>query len=289
MKHLIFILLIVAVSGCRLKPLKPGTTGVRTSAAGMTTTLKQPENPAQASALNVEETTTEEFVIPAGALSIPVPGTNTSPRVPVPGQTANSSQPGTPPNLLNWYVYSDKPVTMKRTTVRKAGTTIGAAQKDTAREVAARLAAVAWISWVGIIVALFGVATFTPWLQVLAFPIRVRIGIVALGLGLTFAPMIIAGNEKWILAAAIVGAAVWFGWEKIATMIHERAYLKGVVDANKNGVDDRVEDLLGRMALAKTDAEINQLVEMAADLPSGTAALTRAAEDRRKELLAKPV
>jgi hypothetical protein len=47
-------------------------------------------------------------------------------------------------------------------------------------------------------------------------------------------PTVIVGNELLILAGVGVGVGGWF-------LAHRHGQLRGLVDANKNGIDDRLE------------------------------------------------
>jgi hypothetical protein len=60
--------------------------------------------------------------------------------------------------------------------------------------------------------------------------------IVVAGLGMIVLPSLIVGNELLILGAG-VGAVVlyWFS--------HRHGKLQGIIDANKDGIDDRNQDI----------------------------------------------
>jgi len=111
-------------------------------------------------------------------------------------------------------------------------TVIGAAQKDVAREMAAKLGSLRPVMWVGILVLLFGIASFHPYLRAIVGSVTTSVIIVVAGLGMIVLPSVIVGNEILILGAG-VGAIVlyWFS--------HRHGKLQGLVDANKDGIDDR--------------------------------------------------
>lgn len=113
-------------------------------------------------------------------------------------------------------------------------TTIGAAQKDVAREMAAKLSSLKGIVWLGVMVFIFGVLTAVhPWFKVLVGgSVTTSVVIAVAGLGLIVLPTLIVGNELLILGGC-VGAALlyWFS--------HRHGRLQGFVDANKDGIDDR--------------------------------------------------
>jgi len=117
-------------------------------------------------------------------------------------------------------------------TTEEVHTKIGAAQKDVAREMAAKLGSLRPVMWVGILVLLFGIASFHPYLRVIVGSVTTSVIIVVAGLGMIVLPSLIVGNEILILGVG-VGAIVlyWFS--------HRHGKLQGLVDANKDGIDDR--------------------------------------------------
>jgi len=136
----------------------------------------------------------------------------------------------TEPVLGNGGVYLPGP----RVTSEEVQTTLGPAQKDTAREIGAKLASLRGVVWVGILVFLFGAASFVyPPLKVVVGGSVTTSAVIALaGLAMIVLPTLVVGNELVIMGVAI-GAAVlyWFS--------HRHGRLQGFVDANKDGVDDR--------------------------------------------------
>ena len=117
----------------------------------------------------------------------------------------------------------------------QAATEFGAAQKDTARELIAKLASLKGIVWVGVALFLFGLATmFYPPLKLIIGSITTSAAICAGGLALMVLPTVIVGNELLILAGVAAAVGLWF-------LAHRHGQLRGLVDANKNGIDDRLE------------------------------------------------
>jgi hypothetical protein len=91
------------------------------------------------------------------------------------------------------------------------------------------------IVWVGVLMFLFGIATLAyPPLRAIVGSVTTSVAIIAGGLALMVLPTLIVGNELLILGgvAALVGG--WF-------FAHRYGRLRGFVDANQNGVDDRLE------------------------------------------------
>lgn len=113
-------------------------------------------------------------------------------------------------------------------TTEEVDTTIGAAQKDTAREMAAKLSSLKGIVWLGVLVFLFGALTavYPPLKVLVGGSVTTSVVIAVAGLGLIVLPTLVVGNELLILGGC-VGAALlyWFS--------HRHGRLQGVVDSLK--------------------------------------------------------
>ena len=119
----------------------------------------------------------------------------------------------------------------------RAKTELGAAQKDSARELGAKLASLKGIVWLGVAMFLFGLASiFYPPLRALVGSVTTSAAILVGGLALMVLPTLIVGNELLILAIVLMAVGGWF-------LAHRHGRLQGFVDANKNGVDDRLEQV----------------------------------------------
>jgi hypothetical protein len=117
----------------------------------------------------------------------------------------------------------------------RAKTELGAAQKDTAREIGAKLASLRGIVWLGVAMFLFGLASlFYPPLKLLIGSVTTSAAITAGGLALMVLPTLVVGNELLILAGVAAAVGLWF-------VGHRHGRLQGFVDANKDGVDDRID------------------------------------------------
>jgi hypothetical protein len=117
----------------------------------------------------------------------------------------------------------------------KVTTKIGAAQKDTAREIGAKLASLKWVTWVGVAVFLFGIASaFWPPLKLIVGSVTTSAVACVAGLALIVLPVLVVGHELLILGGGV--GAVFLYW-----FSHRHGKLQGLVDANKNGIDDRRE------------------------------------------------
>jgi hypothetical protein len=107
----------------------------------------------------------------------------------------------------------------------RARTELGAAQKDTARELGARLASLKGIVWVGIALFVFGLASLVwPPLKAVIGSVTTSAALMLDGVALMLLPSLVVGNELLILG--IVGVAVggWF-------LAHRHGQLRGMVAA----------------------------------------------------------
>jgi hypothetical protein len=215
----LFCAVALCCSGCVMRPLRPGTATIKSGAANsgaqFASELKQPENPAQAAAQNFERTT--ETTVQERTVS------------------RDEKKPDAPPVVVEKTIVLSAPAVQTTRTVEKAGTTIGAAQKDTARELGAKLASLKGIVWIGVLMFLFGIATLAyPPLRVIIGSVTTSVATIVGGIALMVLPTLVVGNELLILGGVAVAVGGWF-------LAHRHGQLKGFVDANKNGIDDRTE------------------------------------------------
>lgn len=149
------------------------------------------------------------------------------------GATITTQQSQNPKSATT-QVYKRTEETKDGKTTEEINTVLGSAQKDTAREIGAKLASLRGVSWLGVLVFLFGAASFVyPPLKVIVGGSVTTSAVIALaGLALIFLPTLIVGHELLIMGVAL-GAAVlyWFS--------HRHGKLQGFVDANRDGIDDR--------------------------------------------------
>lgn len=101
---------------------------------------------------------------------------------------------------------------------------IGAAQKDTAREMAAKLGALSGVVWVGVAMFLFGAASaFYPPLKLLVGSVTTSAACCAAGLALIVLPSLLVGHEILILSIGAGAVGVWF-------FAHRHGSLRATVD-----------------------------------------------------------
>jgi hypothetical protein len=110
----------------------------------------------------------------------------------------------------------------------RAKTELGAAQKDNARELSAKLASLKGIVWVGVALFLFGLASlFYPPLRAIIGSVTTSAAITAGGVALMVLPSLIVGNELLILAGVAAAVGLWF-------FAHRHGQLRGLVDAGNS-------------------------------------------------------
>ena len=209
MKTLILILTVLPLVGCVSQPLKGGkATTLSKPTQGIEQTVVQSDNPAAVSRQDQETVRVKSYTVPAGS-RVESGGTNAT------------------------IVVSEPMPVVEREEVR-AKTELGAAQKDTARELGAKLASLKGVVWVGVAMFLFGLASlFYRPLKVLIGSVTTSAAICAGGAALMILPTLVVGNELLILAGVAAAVGLWF-------FAHRHGRLQGFIDANKDGVDDRL-------------------------------------------------
>ena len=219
MRNILLIVMMVAAAGCTMvRPLKPGTariqSGVSTNGVrSFVSEMKQPENLAQSAAQNYERTTETELPLARGTKLVERYASPDSDG----GEMVNEKS-----------VVLSEPTIQKTRVTEKAGTTIGAAQKDTAREIGAKLASLKGVVWVGVMMFVFGLASlFYPPLKLIIGSVTTSIAIAAGGVALMILPSLIAGNELLILSGVAAAVGVWF-------LAHRHGQLRGMADASKS-------------------------------------------------------
>ena len=214
MKRIILICLALALAGCTaMKPLKGGkATTVNKPSQGIEQTVMQSDNPAQVSRQDQETVRSRTYTVPTGSRMLET-------RV-----VADAS--GAPVTNASALVIS-APMAVTEHEETRAKTELGAAQKDTARELSAKLASLKGIVWVGVAMFAFGLASmFYPPLKLLIGSVTTSAAILAGGLSLMILPPLVVGNELLILAGVAVAVGGWF-------LAHRHGQLRGLVEAAK--------------------------------------------------------
>ena len=206
----IFVMFGLLLCGCTTQPLKGGKASTSQAAGRISQSVSQSDNPAQSSRQDQETVRTRSYTVPTGSRLES-------------GLTNGAAV----------IVSAPMPVIEREET--RAKTELGAAQKDTARELGAKLASLKGIVWVGVAMFVFGLASiFYPPLKLLIGSLTTSAAIAVGGLVLMVLPTLIVGNELLIMGGVGVAVGGWF-------LAHRHGRLQGFVDANKDGVDDRLE------------------------------------------------
>ena len=200
-KLVLINLAVIAVTGlfcgCNLAPLKGGRA---TTSGVIGQTVVQGDNPAQASRQDQETVKTRSYTVPAGSRMV---------------------------SSSNQMVVVSAPMPVVEHEETRAKTELGAAQKDTARELSAKLASLKGIVWVGVVLFLFGLATlFYPPLQAIIGSVTTSVAILVGGIALMVLPSLIVGNELLILCGVGAAVVVWF-------LAYRHGQLRGLVDSVK--------------------------------------------------------
>src|SRR5437870_4144558 len=150
MRRIVMFGFMLAMAGCTsIKPLKPGAATTRSSMGTngvheFVGEIKQPENPAQSATQNFERTTETELPLASG--------TKVAETVSAPDSTGRAV-------VTERIIVLVQPTIQRTRVTEKAGTVLGAAQKDTARELGAKLASLKGVVWVGVGLFVFGLVT----------------------------------------------------------------------------------------------------------------------------------
>ncbi len=218
------------------RPLKGGkAVTARTPAGVIEQTLVQGENPSQPTKQDQESVKVRTYTVPAGSRveQAQTPGAaapqptfrsyhtlhstlDTQPSALGPHQSSN------PPIQQSSFVLSaPMPVTEREET--RARTELGAAQKDTARELGAKLSSLKGIVWVGVGLFVFGLASLVwPPLKAIIGSVTTSAALMLGGVALMVLPSLVVGNELLILGGVGLAVGGWF-------LAHRHGQLRGLI------------------------------------------------------------
>lgn len=194
------VLLIVAAclfSGCvSSRPQRGGTstTSLGGTAGPTVLTNQAPENPQTPSTTTVEKTTTRTYEIPPKTEGTAIGPVTSSDRQGFPRREHLETAPSQDVGLRDAPVAAQSPAprVVTETVVERATTQTGAAQKDTTRELTARLANTRGVLWVGVLLLIGGpiIGAKMGWFTN---------GLIAGGVGLLLVILstVLPGNEAW--------------------------------------------------------------------------------------------
>jgi hypothetical protein len=216
MKIIIALFASLLLVGCAgVRPLKPGASSMHSGSGTnglpeFRSELKQPENPAQSAAQNFERTTETELPLATGTKVVET----------FVGRDARGEA-----TRHEKTVVLVEPTVQKTRITEKAGTVIGAAQKDAAREFGAKLASMRGITWVGVALFVSGLASLAwPPLRAIIGSVTTSAAIMVGGLALMILPSLIVGNEILILAGVALTVGAWF-------LAHRHGQIRGALNS----------------------------------------------------------
>ena len=174
-------------------------------------TLVQGENPSQASKQTQETVKVRSYTVPAGSR--------------MEETHVEAMSQGIPLTNLQAIVVSAPMPVIEREEIR-ARTELGAAQKDTARELGAKLSSLKGIVWVGVGLFVFGLASLVwPPLKAIIGSVTTSAALMLGGVALVVLPTLVVGNELLILGGVGLAVGGWF-------VAHRHGELRGIVAAS---------------------------------------------------------
>ena len=216
MKPLLAIIAL-AVGGCAtFKPLAGGGTGATLGGlmAPTSATLKQPQNPETASTQVIKRTESRTYG-----------------KAPSPRRAPQSYAPSVLPQVEA----NPAPEVITETVTEEVTSTVGASQKDTSREIAAKMASMRPVQMFGVLLLVVAAAMFHPIVKGFVGAGKdMQMWVAVAGLVCVFGPQLLAGNERMLLIGAMLGLAGLY----LSTRL---SYKNGLLDANKNGIPDKDE------------------------------------------------
>ena len=107
----------------------------------------------------------------------------------------------------------------------RARTELGAAQKDTARDLATKLASLKGIMWVGVGLFIFGLVSLVyPPLKAIVASVTTSVALMLGGVALIVLPTMVVGNELLIMGVVALVVGAWF-------LAHGHGHLKGSLES----------------------------------------------------------
>jgi hypothetical protein len=189
-------------------PLKGGKAVLSRKPTGVVEeTLTQSENPAQATKQERQSFKVRTFTVPAGSRLEASPASA--------ARRQECPRSGPQPSTLYFqpspsFVLSAPTPVVEREEDRLR-TELGAAQKDMARELGARLASLKGVVWVGVGLFIFGLASLVwPPLKAAVGSVTTGGALMAGGVALMVLPNLLAGNELLILGVVGLAVGAWF-------------------------------------------------------------------------------
>ena len=214
-----FVLALLATGCAGTRPLKGGNAVTTRKPAGIVEqTLVQGENPSQASKQTQESVKVRTYTLPVGSRIEPAqtPGA-------VSAQSADRiSEPSTINSQPSTIFTLSAPMPVVEREETHAAAELGAAQKDTARELGAKLSSLKGIVWVGVGLFVFGLGSLVyPPLKVIIGSVTTSAALMLGGIALMVLPTLVVGNELLILGVVVLTVGGWF-------LAHRHGQLRGM-------------------------------------------------------------
>jgi hypothetical protein len=214
---MVVALVVTVLCACTsTSPLKGGKASTSQMAGHTVQTIAQGDNPAAVSRQDQATVRVKSYTVPAGSR--------------LEESRVEAIDAGPLVTNVQAVVVSAPMAVVEREETR-AKTELGAAQKDTARELGAKLASLKGIVWLGAALFVFGLGTlFYPPLKVLIGSVTTSAAICVGGLALMVLPSLVVGNELWILAGVAAAVGLWF-------LAHRHGELRGLVKGDSKAGD----------------------------------------------------
>ena len=222
----LIVILAVMASGCAAtRPLKGGKAVTTPKpCGGVEQTLAQGENPSQATKQDQETIKVRTYTLPAGSrieqspppASIPSPSRRSAAKAEIPEPSGATAA-----------LILSAPTQVVEREETRAKTELGAAQRDTAREIGAKLSSLKGIVWVGVGLFVFALASLVyPPLKLVIASTTTSAAITLGGIALMILPTLIVGNELLILGGVALAVGAWF-------LAHRHGHISGQLAASK--------------------------------------------------------
>jgi len=240
-----FAVVLMATACAGPRPLKGGSAVTTRKPAGIVEqTLVQGENASQATKQDQESIKVRTYTVPAGSRVEQAPTGTVPAQAAFPTSATGGGQdgprPSAQPSTFNsqpsttFTLSAPMPVIEREET--RAQTELGAAQKDTARELGAKLSSLKGIVWVGIGLFVFGLASLVyPPLKVVIGSVTTSAALMLGGVALMVLPTLVVGNELLILGVVGLTVGGWF-------LAHRHGQLRGTVSATTGSPPAKAQD-----------------------------------------------
>jgi hypothetical protein len=232
MKYIVIVISVLILAGCASNRIKGGKSTYSNS-GGSKIDVVQSEDPLKPSTFNNKYKKEFTYSIPAGSkIQMESPVTSTD--------MGTDIDMGTNTQSSIIILSSNMPV--KLIVEESMDTGLGASQKNTVQDIAAKLSSMRPVQYVGIALLLFGIASLVyPPLRLIIGSSTTSIVVAATGLGLIVLPLLIIGNEILILLGGLGIAVGYYFVHRYGKKSGENELMKQWIDKNNNGMKDEGE------------------------------------------------